>query len=184
MRSGVIFSGLVLWCLVLGGSACKNREEKLKAAENEGNLLVAAKAKLIKGAAEAVKKEGKEAAETIAEGTGELVKGLGVGIEKSLKEVKLEAHESLGAAGLSATRATRGEEGTKAHTVTVYVTAETVFKGALELRAYDAQDREVGRVKVELDEKEPTAHYVDFVFDPRTPLLTAGHFGLRVLRKP
>jgi hypothetical protein len=175
--------GVMVVCWLVGASGCKNREEKLKAAENEGNMLVAAKAKLIKGAAEAVKKEGKEAAETIAEGTGEVVKGLGIGIEKSLKEVKLEAHESLSAAGLAATRATRGEDGTKANTVTVYLTSETALKGALELRAFDLQDREVGRVKVELDEKEPTAHYVDFVFDPRTPLLTAGHFSLRVLRK-
>lgn len=163
--------------------SCKSREEKLKAAEDEGNLLVATKAKLIKGAAEAVKKEGKEAAEVLAEGTGEVVKGIGTGIEKGLKEVKLTATDTLAPLGLTATRATRGEDGTRAHTVTVYMTFEKAWAGAVELRAYDTSDREVGRVKVDLDEKEANAHYVDFVFDPRTPLLTAGHFDVRATSK-
>lgn len=172
-----VLSMLVVLSLAVG---CKSREEKLKAAEDEGNLLVATKAKLIKGAAEAVKKEGKEAAETLAEGTGEVVKGIGTGIEKGLKEVKLTPHESLGTLGVTATRATRGEDGTKAHTVAVYMTFEKAVAGSAELRAYDQADREVGRVKVDLDEKESGAHYVDFVFDERTPLLTAGHFDLRL----
>jgi hypothetical protein len=168
---------------VLSLSGCKSREEKLKAAEDEGNLLVATKAKLLKGAADAVKKEGKEAAESLAEGTGEVVKGIGSGIEKGFKEVKIAAHESLATQGLTATRATRGEEGTAAHTVTVYMTFEKAWAGAVELRAYDSQEREVGRAKVELDEKESNAHYVDFVFDARTPLLTAGKFDLRAVPK-
>lgn len=168
---------------VLSLSGCKSREEKLKDAEEEGNLLVATKAKLIKGAAEAVKKEGKEAAETLAEGTGQVVKGIGTGIEKGFKEVKIAAHESLAPQGLTATRATRGEDGTAAHTVTVYMTFEKAWTGAVELRAYDAEDREVGRAKVELAEKESNAHYVDFVFDARTPLLTTAKFDLRAVPK-
>jgi hypothetical protein len=32
---------------------------------------------------------------------------------------------------------------------------------------------------VTVDEKESTAKYVDFKFDPRTPLLTADHVELR-----
>jgi hypothetical protein len=159
--------------------ACKSREEKLQAAENEGNLLVATKAKLLKGAAEAVKKEGKEAAETLAESTGEVVKGLGAGIEKGYKEVKLEAHESLAPQGLTVTRAARGEEGTAANTITVYMSFEKAWSGTVELRAYDVAGREVGRAKTELAEKASNARYVDFRFDPRTPLLTATKFDVR-----
>ncbi|MDP1915881.1 MAG: hypothetical protein Q8L14_06535 [Myxococcales bacterium] len=179
MRSSI----LVVVVVALTSVGCKSREEKLQAAEDEGNLLVATKAKLLKGAADAVKKEGKEAAEALAEGGGEVVKGIGTGIEKGLKEVKLTPHESLAIGGLSATRATRGEDGTAAHTVTVYMTFEKAWTGAVELRAYDSADREVGRAKVELDEKESGAHYVDFVFDARTPLLTAGHFDVRATPK-
>lgn len=69
MRTAVVVAALATLSL----SACKSREEKLKAAEDEGNLLVATKAKLLKGAADAVKKEGKEAAESLAEGTETLI---------------------------------------------------------------------------------------------------------------
>lgn len=175
---------LVVVAVLASSCFCRSREEKLKAAEDEGNLLVATKAKLLKGAADAVKKEGKEAAEGLAEGTGEVVKGIGAGIEKGYKEVKVGAHESLSSAGMTATRATRGEEGTAAHTVTVYVTFEKGWTGTLELRAFDDQDREVGRAKAELAEKESNAHYVDFVFDPRTPLLTSSKFEVRATAKP
>ncbi|MBE2249218.1 MAG: hypothetical protein IAE78_06665 [Myxococcus sp.] len=180
MRTPVVLLVAVVMVLLSG---CKSREEKLKAAEDEGNLLVATKAKLLKGAADAVKKEGKEAAEALAEGGGEVVKGIGTGLEKSLKEVKLSSHESLAQGGLTATRATRSEDGTARHTVTVYLTFEKAWAGVVELRAYDQQDREVGRVKVDLDEKESNARFVDFVFDPRTPLLTAGHFDVRATPK-
>lgn len=122
---------VVAVAVLASGCLCKSREEKLQAAEDEGNLLVAAKAKLIKGAGEAVKKEGKEAAEAVAAGTGELVKGLGAGIEKSLKEVTVKPHESLATSGITATRATRGEDGTKAHTVTAYLSFEKPWTGAL-----------------------------------------------------
>src|SRR4249919_3566026 len=120
---------LALTAISISACCCQSREEKLKAAEDEGNLLVATKAKLLKGAGEAVKKEGKEAAQTIAEGGGELVKGLGTGIEKGLMEVKFTPHESVAANGLGISRAARGEDGTAKHTVTAYVTFEKSFTG-------------------------------------------------------
>jgi hypothetical protein len=175
---------IALAAILLSACLCRSREEKLKAAEDEGNLVVATKAKLLKGAGEAVKKEGKEAAEAIAEGTGEVVKGLGKGIEKGLMEVKVKTHESVASNGLGITRAARGEDGTAQHTITAYVTFEKGFAGTLELRAYDAEDREVGRAKLESDEKESGAKYLDFTFDERTPLMTAGHFELRATPKP
>lgn len=168
----------------LSACCCQSREEKLKASEEEGNLLIATKAKLLKGAGEAVKKEGKEAAETIAEGGGQLVKGLGEGIEKGLMEVKFTPHESVAANGLGVSRAARGEEGTKPHTITAYLTFEKAFDGTLEMRAFDSQDREVGRAKVSSTETESGAKYVDFTFDERTPLMTAGHFELRATPSP
>lgn len=174
---------VVAVAVLASGCLCKSREEKLQAAEEEGNLLAATKAKLIKGVGEAVKKEGKEAAETVVEGTGEVVKGIGQGLEKGLMAVKVKADESLATHGVAVTRAARGEQGTAAHTVTAYVTFEKAFKGTLELRAYDATDAEVGRAKVEVDEKESGAHYVDFTFDPRTPLLTAPYTQLRATPK-
>ena len=103
---------LAVTAIGLSACCCQSREEKLKASEDEGNLLIATKARLRKGAGEAVKKEGKEAAETMA------------------------------ANGLGLTRAARGENGTAAHTITAYVTFEKGFErtplmtaGRFDLRA-------------------------------------------------
>lgn len=169
---------LVVSLVVIAVAGCKSREEQLKAAEDEGNLLVAKKAKLLEGGGEALKKEGKAAAEKLAEGGGEVFKGLGKGFDKSLTEVKLEVVPELAPKGLGATRAARRESG-KTNVVTVYVTMEKAYTGPLELRAFDSEDKEVGRAKAEVDAKEGGAQYLDFEFDERTPLLTAGKFVLR-----
>jgi hypothetical protein len=102
---------------------------------------------------------------------------------RSTQPTTLFPYTTLFRSGVGVTRAARGEQGTAAHTVTAYITFEKPFKGTLELRAYDATDAEVGRVKVEVDEKESGAHYVDFTFDPRTPLLTAPYTQLRATPK-
>ncbi len=168
-----------LMLLLVGGCTCKSREEKLKEAEDKGNLLAATKAKVVKGVGDALKNEGKQAAESVSEGTGEVVKGLGKGLEKSLNEVKLAVASELGGKGINATRASREPSGAKQHVVSVYVVLDKPYAGPLELRAYGADKKEIGRAKVQVDEKEATARYVDFEFDPRTPLLTADHFELR-----
>jgi hypothetical protein len=177
MRSHLLLS--VLSLCVLSACLCKSREEQMKDAEDKGNLLAATKAKMVKGVGEALKTEGKEAAETVTEGVSEVVKGLGAGVEKGLLAVQVEVQGELSAKGVTATRAARGEAGAKEHSVTVYVATEKPFTGTLELRAYDGQNREAGRAQVKLDEQQGTAKYVDFAFDPRTPLLTAKRFELR-----
>jgi hypothetical protein len=167
---------LVLTCVAAG---CKSREEKLQAAEDQGNMLAATKARMVKGVGEAMKNEGKEAAQTVTEGTGEVVKAVGAGFDKSLGQVKFAVHQDLGPKGVGATRAARAEAAAAQHSVSVYVTIDKAYTGPLELRAYDKDNLEIGRAKVDVDEKSSTAKYVDFQFDPRTPLLTADHFELR-----
>ena len=80
---------LVFTCLATG---CKSREEKLQAAEEQGNLLAATKARVVKGVGEALKTDGKEAAQSVTEGSGEVVKAVGAGFDKSLSQVKLAVH--------------------------------------------------------------------------------------------
>lgn len=169
--------GVAALALALSGCLCASREEKLKKAEDEANLAASMKARVVKGVGEALKTEGKEAAQVVAEGTGDTLKGLGAGVDKSLNQVKLTLGGELGARGLGGTRASLDDA--NKHTVAVYVTMEKPYKGPLELRVYDAGDQEVGRAKVELDEKEATAKYVNFKFDEHTPLRTAGRFELR-----
>lgn len=165
--------------LALSSVACKSREEQLADAEAEGNLLAAKKAKLVEGVGKALKGEGSTAAKTVTEGAGSVVKAVGQGFDTSLEQVKFTVHADLTPKGIAATRAALNDKTEKRHGVTVYVTVDKPYAGPLELRAYDAQNAEIGRAKVELDEKESTAKYVDFAFDERTPLLTADHFELR-----
>lgn len=160
-------------------AGCKTREEKLAAAEEEGNLLVATKAKALEGFGKALGSEGRDAAKVLSAGTGEVVKAAGAGFDESLEQVKLVVHPDLQPRGLAATRAAIERTPEKRHSVAVYVIVDKPYSGPIELRAYDAKNQEIGRTKVALDEKESTARYVDFAFDPRTPLLTAGHFELR-----
>ena len=113
--------------------------------------------------------------------TRPVVKAVGTGFSKSLDQVKLEVNEGLSPKGIHATRAAIASRTSEksVHGVSVYVTLEQAYKGSLELRAFDAQGAEIGRTKLAIDEVEPTGKYVDFIFDPRTPLLTAGYFELR-----
>lgn len=173
---------LILSATLLALVGCKSREEKLAAEESKGNFVVSAQSRLLKGMGEALKTEGTEAAGSLSEGTGQVVKAVGGGFEKSLGQVKLSVNEGLQASGVAATRAalaSRDEEQQNVHGVSVYLIFEKAYTGPLELRAYDAQGAEIGRSRMEFNEAEPTARYVDFVFDRRTPLLTAGSFGLR-----
>lgn len=168
----------VLCALACCGCLCGSREEKLKKSEDEANLLASMKARAVKGVGEAMKGEGKEAAKAVGEGGGEVLKAVGVGVEKSLNQVKLEVGGDLAKKGVGGTRATL-DDASKGHTVSVYVTLEKAYAGPLELRVYDAEQKEVGRAKIVLDEKEPTAKYVDFKFDEHTPLRTAEKLELR-----
>jgi hypothetical protein len=171
-------SSLVVAAAVLCLSGCKSREEKLKAAEEEANLLASTKARLVKGVGEALKTEGKDAAKSVSEGTGDVVKAVGSGFDKSLSQVKVAVFPALAERGIGVTRASKRNAGQQ-KSVTVYVLFDKPYSGKLEMRAYDAEKLEVGRSVVTLDEKEPTAKYVDFTFDERTPLFQLENFELR-----
>lgn len=160
-------------------TGCKSREEKLKAAEEEGNLLAATKARMVKGMGEALKTDGKDAVQSVSEGTGEMVKAAGSGFDKTLSQVKVAVVPALAEQGIGVTRASKHHDTSKSKAVTVYVLFDKPWSGKLELRAYDAEKLEVGRSVVNLDEKEPTAKYVDFAFDERTPLFSLENFELR-----
>lgn len=165
-------------------AACQSKEDKLKAAQESGKQLAEEKARMVQGIGEGLKNEGQGAAQAVSEGFGQLVKGVGAGVEKGLLQVKVGVQADLANKGLGVTRATLGEQGAANHAVSLYVTLDKPLDAALELRSYDAEDREVGRATVSMKEAAPTAKYVDFAFDPRTPLLTAKRFELRESPKP
>ena len=70
-------------------ASCLSTEEKKIKAEEEGNALVSIKSKLLKGAGDALKTDGKEALESASEGLGEAFKGLTSGYDKSINQAKV-----------------------------------------------------------------------------------------------
>jgi len=76
-------------------TSCLSREEKEKKAEEEGGALVSIKSKLIKGAGDALKTDGKEALESASEGVSEAIKGITTGYDKSINQAKILADDSF-----------------------------------------------------------------------------------------
>ncbi|NMM47126.1 hypothetical protein [Marinigracilibium pacificum] len=161
-------------------ASCMSTEEKKQKAEEEGNALVAIKSKLLKGAGDALKSDGKEAAESASEGVGEVIKGVNSGFDKSLSGVDI-AIDSATSEYFEIGRSHKdfsGEEDEKK--VSVYLIAKNNFEGKVMLKAFDADGKEIGRSTQEIKIEKDEANYSDFTFDKRTPLLQATSFSLEV----
>jgi len=90
--------------------------------------------------------------------------------------LKLKPDESLAPASVSVTRVERAVDNATGKTVSAYLVFDKPFTGAVEMRLFDRDDAkgvEVGRSVVRVNEPAG-AHYVDFIFDPRTPVYAAG----------
>jgi len=170
--------GLIL-LLANAFTGCKTKEEKLQEAEEDGQMLVQEPSKMLKGAGDALKKEGKEAAESISEGAGELVKGITSGFDKSLNKVDvrlaIEIQESVELGRVSKSNAP-DDDGN--NTVSAFLDPKEDLKGVFTLKAFDADGVEIGRSKYGVDVAKDDAQYHDFKFDERTPMLQVSHFEL------
>lgn len=166
--------------LAISLSACMSTEEKKKAAEEEGNAIVAIKSKLLKGAGDALKSDGKEAAESASEGVGEVIKGVNTGFDKSLNQANVTCDSTfLQTFELGRTdKVYNGNDSdtSNAKRVSVYLIANEAFEGKVKLKAYDAAGLEIGRSSLEITLDEDDAKYFDFEFDQRIPLLQADKF--------
>ncbi|MFV0303908.1 MAG: hypothetical protein ACK5IC_00310 [Moheibacter sp.] len=158
--------------------SCMSKEEKMQKAEEEGNTTVSVKSRLLKGAGEALKTEGKDAVKTASEGVGEIIKGVDEGLDNSLAgaEVKIEPNATTYFELGRTQKEYMDSESNKK--VSIYMIAKQDFKGKARLKAFDSSDTEIGRSTVDVEVKADDAEYVDFVFDERTPLLQAAHFSL------
>ena len=162
-------------------SSCMSVEEKKKKAEEEGNAMVAIKSKMIKGAGDALKNEGKEAAESTAEGLSEIIKGANKGFDKSISGAKIELDSNtkniLQIGRLDKSIAS------SSNTTSVYIIAKQDFTGSVKLKAFDQDGIEIGRSTQELQLTNDDAQYFDFSFDQRTPLSQAVKFTLEAKSK-
>jgi len=159
--------------------SCKTKEEKLQDAEEEGSFLVQKTSKLIEGAGNALKDDGATAAESVTEGTGEVIKAITSGFDESLTKVTVELDEGLaemvelGRAGRTGEQDDDGME-----TVSVYIIPNQDLKGTLTLKAFDKDGNEMGRSKYAVDVASDDAQYHDFKFDDRVPMMQIDRFSL------
>jgi hypothetical protein len=90
--------------------------------------------------------------------------------------LNLMADDSLTQASLTVTRVQIAGK-----TVSAYVVFDQSFDGPLEMRLFDRDDAdgvEIGRSVVRVRE-QAGAHYIDFIFDPRTPVHKAAAVLIR-----
>ncbi|ADV51285.1 hypothetical protein I2486_19905 [Cellulophaga sp. E16_2] len=157
-------------------TSCLSTEEKKIKAEEEGNAMVSIKSKLIKGAGDALKTDGKEALESASEGIGEAFKGLTTGYDKSINQAKVLS-DSIFSKTFEIGRTEKiYSDTTNIKKVTVYLIANQSFDRKIKLKAYDQSKREIGRSTKKITIEEDDALFIDFEFDNRTPLLQADYF--------
>ncbi len=150
-----------------------------KTAEERGKDAAGEKLGYAKGVGESLKTDGKDAAGSLTEGVGGVLEGFKGGLDKSMIAADIKVSEELAALGVQATRAQRltGEDD-PGRGLSVYVITDKGFDGSLRLKAFDAEDREIGRSSTKLQSDSDEASYVDFSFDERTPLGVAKYFIL------
>lgn len=165
------YSKILSLSLALLFVSCMSTEEKKKAAEKEGNALISIKSKLLKGAGDALKTDGKEALESATEGIGEVIKGITTGYDKSINQAVIEGDEDF----LKTFELGRSEkiysDTSQIKKVTVYLISKEKYSGTVKMIAFDESEKEIGRSKLEVKSDKDDAGYYYFAFDNRTPLL-------------
>jgi hypothetical protein len=159
-------------------SGCKSKDEILRAAEEKAQLEAEKKARMAKGIGEALSGAGQEASEALGKGVGDVLKGAERGVDRSgLLDVRVAA--DVAQLGLKVERGERGGNGDcKSKVVQLYLVYDRAVKQPLELRAFDAAGRELGRARATLADEAAGAAYLDFGFDERAPISVIDHLEL------
>ena len=158
-------------------SAC-SREARNKRAQEAGQTTTEEKASFIKGIGDGLKGAGKEAAESISEGVGEVLKGSSAGFDNSLVKKEVRVKEEL-KAFLNATRCEISpNDSLQKKEVIVYTIFENDFDGKLVLKAFDKDNAEIARSSVSIKEKSDNSRFIEFPFDNRTSFNQIQYFIL------
>jgi hypothetical protein len=157
------------------GACGRTKEEVLKAEQEKARFETEKKGRAVQGIGEGLQTAGKDGAQALSKGVGDVFKGTVKGFDASLAAVTVAAGPGFAEAGLAVERAARQRGETP--TITVYLVSERAFAGTLRLRAL-LEGREVGRAQTTLDRAAGEAGYVDFSFDPRVPLASVSQLEL------
>jgi hypothetical protein len=174
---------LVATLTMVGGAliACRRtKEEVLQAEQEKARFETEKKGRAVQGIGEGLQTAGKDGAQALSKGVGDVFKGTVKGFDASLAAVSVSAGPGLAEAGVAIERAAR--RSAEVPTITVYLVSDKAFAGTLRLRAL-VDGREVGRSQAILERAAGEAGYVDFTFDPRVPLATVSAIELAVLAR-
>lgn len=158
--------------------SCMSEDEIKAKAEKEAKFLVEKEGRMAKGLGEGLKGEGKEGVTALAEGVGEVFKGAGEGFDKSLAKVDVRMDDGLKEFVELGRTAKTSNDSLNTTVVSVYLACNKGYEGKLLLKAFDAENLEIGRKTVDVKLATDDAEYFDFEFDERTPLNIATYFTL------
>ena len=149
---------------LLALSACDG-----KTAREHGADLAGKKIDIVAGVGDQLQAKGAEAGESLTTGVGKVVKGIERGVLKSGRNVALDP--AVSKAGLEINQVTDANaQAATGHALEAYVIANNTAAGKLQLFAYDALDREIGRASTPLAMAAGESKYVSFPIDAQVSL--------------
>lgn len=145
-------------------SACSG-----KTAREHGADLAGKKIDIVAGVGDQLQAKGAEAGESLTAGVGKVVQGIQRGALKSGRNIVLDPAVSM--AGLEISQVSDANaQSDNAHALEAHIIASTVAAGRLQLCAYDALDREIGRATASVALGPGEAKYVPFPLDAQVKL--------------
>ncbi len=115
---------------------------------------------------EKINKTGDAAGQAI----GEFATGVSTGVQKAI-EPKIEIGENLKNMGLSFGKMTISSDSVgKDNLLIAYIIFNLDFSGKITAKAFDNNNLEMGRIKINIKGKKDEAKYIDFHFDRRTKI--------------
>jgi hypothetical protein len=147
--------------------AC-GREDRNKRAEDKGQTLVEKKSSYLKGIGKGLKEKGKDAAEALSEGVSEVFKGASEGFDKSLVQLDVRLSDNLKELVSVSRSEIHTNDSLLKKEIIVYTVFEKDCAGQFILKAFDKNDKEIGRSVVAIKEQADKSRFVEFPFDDRT----------------
>jgi len=115
-------------------------------------------------AKETINKSGK----TVGKTATEFFEGVSEGIDKTL-QCELSLSDSLIDRGVKTGKfMIDNAEGGRNNQLTIYLIFDKDFKSSVSAKAFDKNGLEIGRAKIDVEQKADEAGYFDFVFDKRS----------------
>ncbi|MDR3261670.1 MAG: hypothetical protein LBT78_07515 [Tannerella sp.] len=159
---------ILVAAILLALTSCRSREEQNKKAEETGQAVTEKKAGFLKGVGEGLKGAGKEVAELVSEGIGEVVKGANEGFDKSMVRMEVRVPEEQKEYLTVSRTEVHTNDSTLKKEIIVYTVFEKDCDGKLILKAHDKGGEEIGRSAVTVKETSDNGRFVEFPFDERT----------------